>query len=205
MDRIARYFPELNESQLECFSRFALLFNEWNTKINLVSRKDIAFLVERHFLHSLAIARFHPFTPGTKVIDIGTGGGFPGLPLAIMFQQTSFTLVDSIAKKVSAVRTIAEQLQVENVRTMVCRAETLNDKYDIIVSRAVTLFPRFVQQFGQLLAGGNHSGILYLKGGELRKEMGEYFRHSTIYDLCEVFSEPFFYTKKLIYLPARYI
>ncbi len=205
MDRLRPYFPEIPESGREKFSRLVDLFNEWNSRINLVSRKDSEFLWERHILHSLSIARYYRFRPGTRILDIGTGGGFPGLPLAIIFPACSFTLVDSIAKKIRVVGTLAGTLRLDNVRAINCRAEDLQERFHFIASRAVTSFPEFVKRFGKLVSPGENdgleNGILYLKGGDLEQELGPYFNRATIHDLSLDFKEAFYETKKLIYLP----
>lgn len=181
------------------------LYRSWNRKINLISRKDIDSLYERHVLHSLAIAKFIQFKPGTRVLDVGTGGGFPGIPLAIYFPRVQFTLIDSIGKKVRAVDDIAHLLQLENARTIHDRVEKTNQQYDFIVSRAVTKITTFYtwtkSKILTRFTNEKSNGILYLKGGDLREELQEFSRHYELVDLKTYFREPFFDTKKLIYIP----
>lgn len=181
------------------------LYADWNAKINVISRKDIEELYERHVLHSLAIARFIRFTPGTKVLDVGTGGGFPGIPLAIMFPGVSFHLVDSIGKKIKVVSSVAESLGLENVLAQQVRAEQLNERYDFIVSRAVTKLPEFVgwvqKNISRKQQNAVPNGILYLKGGNLESEIHPFRRKVQVQELSSWFGEAFFETKKLVYLP----
>ncbi len=182
------------------------LYSEWNARINVVSRKDIDQLFERHVLHSLGIAKVMPFAPGTRVMDVGTGGGFPGIPLAILFPESNFLLVDSIGKKVKVVEEVAAALGLRNVRAQQARAESIDEKFHFIVSRAVTEFPEFYrwvknkflrEQFNAL-----PNGILYLKGGDLREEFGTYYNKARFFDLSTYFSEEFFTTKKVVYYPG---
>ncbi len=201
---ITKYFPNLNSQQLELFQQLEELYPVWNEKINVISRKDIDELAIRHILHSLSIAKYTSFVKGTKIIDVGTGGGFPGIPLAIMFPECEFHLVDSIGKKIKVVATIAEELNLKNVRAEQTRSENVKSKYDFIVSRAVTAFPRFVSLTKHLIsteqknAIGN--GILYLKGGDFQEEIKPFSKRTTITDLTEYYDEDFFETKKLIHL-----
>lgn len=180
------------------------LYTEWNQRINVISRKDMDAFYEHHVLHALAIARFTSFQPGTQIIDVGTGGGFPGMPLAIFFPETEFTLLDSIGKKIMVVDAIAKELNLRNVKAIHQRSEQHRGQYDFIVSRAVTTLPEFVQQTRHLLsprqknAIGN--GILYLKGGDLSNETAPFKKRTTISDLSTWFEEPFFATKKLLHV-----
>ncbi|HDR88968.1 MAG TPA: 16S rRNA (guanine(527)-N(7))-methyltransferase RsmG [Bacteroidetes bacterium] len=205
MERLTRYFPGIYQETIDQLERFRDLFLEWNQRVNLISRKDSENLTERHILHSLSIALYYPFIPGTRVIDIGTGGGFPGIPLAIYFPEVQFTLVDSVSKKIRALREITGLLKLKNVKPLAARAETLDETFDFITSRAVMAFPRFVKLFHHLLAPGEKSGtahgILYLKGGDLEKELGSFYPAARIHDLNEKLEENWFRTKKLIYLP----
>ena len=207
MDIILKYFPDLTEVQIKQFSDLQELYKDWNLKINVVSRKDIDELYLRHVLHSLAIAKLIAFKPNTKVMDVGTGGGFPGIPLAILFPETQFHLVDSIGKKIKVVNEVKEGLGLENVKTTHGRAEEVKDTYDFIVSRAVAqmeTFQRWVRN--KVHKKQNHdlkNGILYLKGGDLGEELAA-FPKATIYNLPDFFEEEFFETKKLVHLPVKF-
>lgn len=207
MQLILKYFPDLSEDQTQQFQKLESLYQDWNLKINVVSRKDIDELYLRHVLHSLAIAKVIEFKAGSKVMDVGTGGGFPGIPLAIMFPETQFHLVDSIAKKLKVVDEVVEGLGLTNVKTTHTRVEEINDTYDFIVSRAVAAMPTFVHWVkGKIAKTQNHNlknGILYLKGGDLSEELKDY-RTATLYDLTEFYSEPFFETKKVVHLPMKF-
>ena len=205
MEIIKKYFSGLTEQQVTAFSKLQPLYSEWNSQINVISRKDIDELYERHVLHSLGIAKFIRFTPGTKILDVGTGGGFPGIPLAILFPEVQFHLVDSIGKKIKVVKAVAENLQLANVTAEQVRAEQLKEKYHFIVSRAVTKLPEFVGWVSKMIARDQHNavpnGILYLKGGSLDTEIKPYRKKVMVQELSEWFDEPFFETKKLVYLP----
>ncbi len=201
---ISGYFPEINTEQLERFRNLDSLYREWNAAINVISRKDIDFLYERHVLHSLGIAKAIRFAPGTSVLDVGTGGGFPGIPLAIMFPETSFHLVDSIGKKIKVVKAVAEALKLQNVTSEQTRAESLIEKYDFIVSRAVTSLPEFLSWTRKNIAKRSlnplHNGILYLKGGDLSEELKGCGAKYQIYHLQRYFKEEFFSTKSVVHL-----
>jgi 16S rRNA (guanine527-N7)-methyltransferase len=205
MDRILNYFPHLSSTQKEQFSELGPLYAEWNERINVISRKDIEALYLRHVLHSLGIAKVQVFLPGSRVLDIGTGGGFPGIPLAIMFPETKFVLVDSIGKKIKVVGEIARELRLENVEAVHGRAEKQQGQFDFIVSRAVTNMSDFVKWTrNKFLKENRHplpNGILYLKGGDLSEELKP-FRKARIYSLSDYFEEDFFETKKVVYLPG---
>ncbi len=207
MEIILKYFPNLTETQIEQFSKLQELYKDWNLKINVVSRKDIDELYLRHVLHSLGIAKVMEFKAGAKVMDVGTGGGFPGIPLAILFPEVQFHLVDSIGKKIKVVNEVAEGLGLENVKTTHGRVEEVKDTYDFIVSRAVAQMETFVRwNKGKIAKKQNHdlkNGILYLKGGDLSEELEKY-TSATIYDLPNFYEEDFFETKKVVHLPMKY-
>lgn len=205
MDVILKYFPDLTEIQKNKLAQLGDLYALWNERINVISRKDIGNLYTHHVLHSLAIAKTVTFKPGSKVLDVGTGGGFPGIPLAILFDQTHFHLVDSIGKKIKVVEDIAAQLDLDNVTCEQIRAEQLKDKYDFIVSRAVTDLPELVSWVqGKLLRKNNHhfkNGIIFLKGGDLQEEIRPFKKRATVIEISDFFTEEFFSTKKIVYLP----
>ena len=207
MHLIQKYFPNLSEIQFKQFEALQGLYGDWNSQINVISRKDIESLYLRHVLHSLSIAKLIQFKAGTKILDIGTGGGFPGIPLAILFPEVTFHLVDSINKKLKVVNGVAESLGLENVYTTHARAETIKGQYDFIVSRAVTTMPDFVSWIKNRVAKTNthaiKNGILYLKGGDLTEELKTYTK-ATLYDLSAYFEEDFFETKKIVHLPLKY-
>jgi 16S rRNA (guanine527-N7)-methyltransferase len=206
MNVITKYFPKLDELQIEQFSKLEPIYAEWNAQINLISRKDFDGFYERHVLHSLAIAKLIKFSPGTKVLDVGTGGGFPGIPLAIMFPMVKFHLVDSIGKKIKVVNAVIELLQLKNTTAQQIRAEELKDKYDFVVSRAVTRLPEFVPwvQKNILTKQINPmpNGILYLKGGDISAEIKPFKRSVFVKELSDYFEEEFFETKKVVHLPV---
>jgi 16S rRNA (guanine527-N7)-methyltransferase len=201
------YFPNLTDVQRQQFSRLSDLYKDWNQKINVVSRKDIEELYLRHVLHSLGIAKIQVFKPGSEVLDVGTGGGFPGIPLAILFPETHFTLVDSIGKKIKVVEEVVEGLQLTNVTVVNQRVEEITGQFDFVVSRAVAAMPTFVHWVkGRIKKESVHdrrNGILYLKGGDLSEELKGY-RTAQTFDLAEHFNEPFFETKKVVYLPMKF-
>jgi len=207
MELILKYFPDISEHQKSQFKKLESLYHDWNLKINVVSRKDIDELYLRHVLHSLGIAKLITFKDGSKILDVGTGGGFPGIPLAIMFPNCSFHLVDSIAKKLKVVNEVVDGLGLTNVKTTHDRVENINDNYDFIVSRAVAAMPTFVHWTkGKILKKNNHSlknGIIYLKGGDLNEELKDY-KTATVYNLADYFNEDFFETKKVVHLPIKY-
>lgn len=203
-DIISQYFPELTEDQIKKFEALKGLYLHWNDQINVISRKDTDQFYVRHVLHSLAIAKVQPFKPGSKVIDIGTGGGFPGIPLAIMFPETDFLLVDSIGKKIKVVNEIAGELGLKNVTAIHERAEKVKGEFDFIVSRAVTAMPKFLQWTkGKFSKVDNHelkNGILYLKGGDLTEEMAPVKKAIQYFDIKDFFEDDFFETKKVVYV-----
>ena len=207
MDIIQKYFKNLTETQIAQFSKLQELYQDWNLKINVVSRKDIDELYLRHVLHSLGIAKVISFKNGSKVLDVGTGGGFPGIPLAILFPETQFHLVDSIGKKIKVVDEVVAGLGLTNVKTTNGRVEEVKDTYDFIVSRAVAQMETFVGWTkGRIAKKQNHdlkNGILYLKGGDLSEELQKY-TSATIYDLPTYFDEDFFETKKVVHLGMKF-
>lgn len=207
MDIILKYFPDLSETQKKQINELQELYKDWNLKINVVSRKDIDELYLRHVLHSLGIAKVIQFKSNTKVMDVGTGGGFPGIPLAILFPETQFHLVDSIGKKIKVVDEVKNGLGLENVTTTHGRVEEINETYDFIVSRAVAQMETFYRWVkNKVHKKQNHelkNGILYLKGGNLTEELAN-FSKTTIYDLQNYFEEDFFETKKVVHLPLKY-
>ncbi|MDY7397010.1 16S rRNA (guanine(527)-N(7))-methyltransferase RsmG [Aureibaculum sp. 2210JD6-5] len=207
MDIISKYFKGLSDEQISQFEQLEQLYREWNAQINVISRKDIDTLYERHVLHSLGIAKVQAFKPKSKVLDVGTGGGFPGIPLAILFPETNFLLVDSIGKKIKVVQEVANALGLKNVKAQHTRAEEVNGEFDFIVSRAVTNMDDFVKLTRKKVAKKqNHelkNGILYLKGGDLIVELRN-FPKTTIYNLSDFFTEDFFETKKVVHLPLKY-
>lgn len=201
---ISNYFPDITPTQYEQFARLQELYEHWNAQINVISRKDIDLLYERHVLHSLGIAKVMQFKPRTHIMDVGCGGGFPGIPLAILFPEASFYLVDSIGKKIKVVNEVAGALGLQNVRAEHKRAEEVKEKFEFIISRAVTEFPTFYkwvqnkisrEQFNTL-----PNGILYLKGGDLSEEFKDFKKRAVFYDLKEYFKEEFFETKKVVYV-----
>ncbi len=204
---IFNYFPNLTQQQQDQFIALEALYQDWNLKINVVSRKDIEELYLRHVLHSLAIAKFISFNPGAQVLDVGTGGGFPGIPLAILFPETQFTLVDAIGKKIKVVQEVVDGLGLENVRAIHQRVEEDNNQYDFVVSRAVAAMPTFMRWIkGRIKKVSEHpikNGVLYLKGGDLGEELQDY-RTVQIYSLMDYYKEDFFETKKLVYLPQKF-
>jgi len=207
MKLILKYFPDLTETQIMQFERLEALYKDWNAKINVVSRKDIDELYLRHVLHSLAIAKVQAFKPDSSILDVGTGGGFPGVPLAIMFPESKFHLVDSIGKKLKVINGIAEALELTNIKTTHSRVEAIDDHFDFIVSRAVTAMPAFVNWVKRKIKKKQlhdlKNGILYLKGGDLSQEL-QTFPKATLYNLNTFFEEDFFETKKVVHLPLKY-
>ncbi len=204
MDVITKYFPEITSKQFRQFSQLKELYEAWNEKINVISRNDISHLYERHVLFSLSIATVFHFRTGTQVLDIGTGGGFPGIPLAIFFPEVQFHLADSIGKKIMVVNEVANALKLQNVKAEKIRAEELNSKYDFIVSRAVTSLHEFYNWTkGKLKAENKNdlpNGIICLKGGDLADELAQLKKKTVIYELKDFFEEPFFGTKKIVFI-----
>lgn len=202
---IFSYFPGLTDLQKDQFHRLLPLYREWNSKINVISRKDIDNLYLNHVLHSLGIAKMTSFKPGASILDVGTGGGFPGIPLAILFPETRFHLIDSIGKKITVVKNVAEGIELKNVQAEQIRAEQVKGEYDFIVSRAVTRLKEFYGWIHRKVKKQSrhslYNGILYLKGGDLNEELAELKKPHQIFDLATVFKEDFFETKKVVYIP----
>lgn len=207
MELITHYFPEITPDQRDKFAALQELYKDWNSKINVVSRKDVDELYLRHVLHSLGIAKVQQFNPGANILDVGTGGGFPGIPLAILFPETNFRLVDSIGKKIKVVNEVSEGLGLTNVVTTNSRVEEIDGNFDFIVSRAVAAMPTFVHWVkGKIAKESKHelkNGILYLKGGDLTEELQDYPK-ATIYNLSDFYKEDFYETKKVVHLPLKY-
>jgi 16S rRNA (guanine527-N7)-methyltransferase len=204
LDKLIKIFPSLSASQIEKFKNLPILYEDWNSKINVISRKDIDFFYERHLLHSLGIAKVLQFLPNAKILDVGTGGGFPGIPLAILFPQTHFFLIDSIGKKTKVVEEVAAALDIKNISVSKIRAENFNEKVDFVVSRAVTKMDVFVPWVKKNIRSTHkHSiknGILYLKGGDLTQELLK-FPKARQFDLAQHFNDAFFEMKKVVYVP----
>ena len=207
MEAILKQFPDLSDNQILQFQKLQGLYEDWNAKINVISRKDIDELYTRHVLHSLGIAKIIDFRPGSKIMDVGTGGGFPGIPLAILFPEVDFYLIDVIAKKIRVVNEVAAGLGLKNVKAEQKRAELVKQEFDFIVSRAVTNMPDFVKWVADKVSKKqNHelaNGILYLKGGDLAEELKD-FPKATQYNLSDFFKDEFFETKKVVHLPLKY-
>jgi 16S rRNA (guanine527-N7)-methyltransferase len=204
MEVIEQYFSGLNALQKVQFGALLSLYKDWNSQINVISRKDMEHFYEHHVLHSLGIAKLISFATGTKVLDAGTGGGFPGIPLAILFPQVRFTLVDSIGKKIKVVNAVAESLELSNVEARHARADEMKEKFDFVVSRAVTALPQFEQLVRDKILPGGHNrlpnGILYLKGGEFEEELKMLKSRYSVYELGEYFTESYFSSKKIVHL-----
>lgn len=207
MQKILKYFPLLLPEQITRFEMMDTLYRNWNEKINLISRKDIDSLYEKHILYSLAIAKIISFRPGTRILDVGTGGGFPGIPLAVLFPDCQFVLVDSTGKKIKVVQAVAETLGLKNVTAIHTRVEEVKDEFDFVVSRAVTAFPAFVELVKKNVSRNPKNslpnGIIYLKGGEFQEELNVFKRMVEVTGISGFFDEPFFETKKIVYLPVN--
>ncbi len=205
---ISKYFPLLTQQQIIQFNKLYDLYLFWNAQINVISRKDIDLLYERHILHSLAIAKIHLFLPGTQVLDVGTGGGFPGIPLAILFPSSNFTLVDAIGKKIKVVNAVADGIELKNLKALHCRADQIDQKFDFVVSRAVTslkeFYPWINKKFNININKGLKNGVLYLKGGDLTTEIEQSgLKRVQLFAIKDFFEEEFFETKYVVYFPAQ--
>ena len=207
MDLILKYFPKLTERQKDQFAALPELYGDWNSKINVISRKDMDNFVEHHVLHSLAVAKVIQFKTMAEIMDLGTGGGFPGIPLAIMFPDANFYLVDSIGKKIKVVQNVAESLQLKNVKAEQIRAEQVDKDFDFIVSRAVTDLSQFVGWVRGKISDIHYhklrNGIIYLKGGDLTEEIAPFKKKVRLFDISDFFEEEYFETKKVIYMPMK--
>jgi 16S rRNA (guanine527-N7)-methyltransferase len=205
-DSVFRYFPYLSESQKDKLSGLKTIYDKWNSMINVISRKDMDNFIVHHVLHSLSIAKVINFLPGTKILDVGTGGGFPGIPLAILFPDSEFTLLDSIEKKIKVVKAVSEELGLQNVIVSRKRVEEENKKFQFIISRAVSGFPEFVNLTAKNISPGGinslRNGILYLKGGDLSAESARFKKKITVWQIKDFYDEPFFETKVIVYLPV---
>jgi len=204
MELITKYFPNLTNEQIDKFSQIENLYLEWNSRINVISRKDMEHFYERHVLHSLGIAKVMQFLPGAQVLDVGTGGGFPGIPLAILYPETKFLLVDSIGKKIKVVQEVAEAVGIKNVEAIHTRAEDVKGKFDFVVSRAVTTLPDFIKWIESKIKRESRNtlqnGILYLKGGDLETELNPLRNKYQVFNLSSYFEEDFFETKKVVHV-----
>ena len=205
-DLIFHYFPQLTDTQRQQFEALGALYPHWNSQINVVSRKDISSLYLKHVLHSLGIAKFTNFLPGTRILDVGTGGGFPGIPLAILYPEVSFQLIDSIGKKIHVVREVAKELRLQNVEADHIRAENVDEQVDFVVSRAVTrlaeFYPWIRGRFSKKSKNALPNGLIYLKGGDLTEEIQESRLKAETFPLSDYFKEDFFETKQIVYVQA---
>lgn len=201
---IKKYFPDLSSHQLQQFEMLKPLYNDWNQKINVISRKDADNLEINHILHSLAIAKIISFKAGTKILDVGTGGGFPGIPLAIMFPDCKFHLIDSIGKKITVVEAVAKEIGLESLTAAKVRAEDVDEKFNFIISRAVTTLPVFYKWIENKIISKNQNsiknGVIYLKGGDLTEELKAFENRNTVYNISDYFEEDFFETKKIVHI-----
>ena len=204
---ILRYFPDLTPEQIIRFEKIASIYSELNRRINVISRKEMESLYENHILHSLAIAKIISFNPGSKILDVGTGAGFPGIPLAILFPSCQFVLIDSIRKRIKIVQAVTEQLDIKNVRAIHTRVQDLNEEFDFVASRAVTSFPAFVclvqKNISNKPQNSLPNGIIYLKGGDFQEEIKDFTQNITVSEIKKFFAEPFFKTQKVVYLPIN--
>ena len=206
MNELEKYFPNLSQEQIERFNKLLPLYNYWNSKVNLISRKDVDNLFTNHILHSLSIANIIRFKSSTRILDVGTGGGFPGIPLAIFFPDCNFTLIDSIGKKINVVKSICDELSLSNVNAINDRVENHNDKYDFILSRAVARMDKFHQLVKKNISSTSSNeklnGIISLKGGDLENELKD-FKENKIFNISESLPHEFFQTKKIVYIPYK--
>ena len=207
MQNILKYFPNLTSEQITRFEKMDSVYRDWNSKINVISRKDIDSLYEKHILHSLAIAKIVSFRTGSRILDVGTGGGFPGIPLAILFPDSRFVLIDSTGKKIKVVHAVIEELDLKNVTAIHTRVEDVKEEFDFVISRAVTAFPAFValvkKNISRKPQNSIPNGIIYLKGGDFQEEVKDFKRVAEIIEIAKFFIEPYFETKKIVYLPVN--
>ncbi len=205
-ESIFGYFPLLSDIQKDKLSKLKMIYDRWNSMINVISRKDMDNFFVHHVLHSLSIAKVINFLPGTRVLDVGTGGGFPGIPLAILFPDSEFTLLDSIGKKIKVVKAVSDELELKNVVAVRKRIEEENSKFQFVISRAVTGFPEFVSLTGKNISlrstNSLRNGIFYLKGGDLTSELSQFKNRVTLWQIKDFFDESYFDTKVIIYLPV---
>jgi len=206
LNELEKYFPNLSQEQIERFNKLIPLYNYWNSKVNLISRKDVDNLFTNHILHSLSIANIIRFKSSTRILDVGTGGGFPGIPLAIFFPDCNFTLIDSIGKKINVVKSICDELSLSNVNAINDRVENHNDKYDFILSRAVARMDKFYQLVKKNISSTSSNeklnGIISLKGGDLEDELKD-FKENKIFNISKSLPHEYFQTKKIVYIPFK--
>lgn len=206
MQQILQYFPELTSEQILRFEKIAPLYQEWNKTVNVIARNEVDSLYEKHILHSLAIAKMIQFSPGSRILDVGTGGGFPGIPLAIYFPKCHFVLIDSIGKRIKMVEAIAKELNLKNVTAIHAKVEDVSDEFDFVASRAVTAFPTFVDLVKKNISdkpkNAIPNGIIYLKGGSIEEELAGFKHTVTVTEITSFFTEPYFESKRVVFLPV---